>query len=700
LLQHPHIVPIYNVGVERGIHYFAMQLIEGVSIDQWIFQRQESGASQVAHQWRKVVQWAIHAADSLQAAHETGVIHRDIKPSNLMLDANEKIWITDFGLARCQTDASLTQSGDLLGTLRYMSPEQACGESAMVDGRSDIYSLAATIFEMLALRPVHDGQDGPAVLRQIASEQLLNVRRCCPGIPRDLEVVLAKGLARNRDDRYQTARDFANDLQRVLSGQPTHARPQSYLDRCVNWASRHRRGVAISLLVGALGLVGLAISTALIAREKRISDANADRSERNEALARQAVDQLGTQIAELLIGIPDADPIRRRLLLETLAYYERFASTAHLDDELREDLAITHGKIGSIQAELGARDQALEAFDQSEQLYNKLANENPSDRRIVLAWSISLNNLAQSLQAVGRLQDAAATFAKSTSLKEQLIVEIQRSLDESLSASDLRELDQDFRNEVQLQLAATLSNLGLLLAEAGINDRAEASYTRAIRLLASTESSHQSERLLSSINANLSGLLTASDPKRAIVLARAALSSQSSSLESDPANPLMAMQIIVSLNALGRAQAANSQYEPAIASFRQAITIGEQLTDRWPQHPGCRRDLALSWNQLGLSQSRLNALDAARHAFEQAERNQNWLIDKFPDDAEAQSIYGGIVNNLGFLHQQLGDASRAIEFYHQAVKAQQQAVEMAPQVVRYREYLQKQLANLRSLEEA
>jgi tetratricopeptide (TPR) repeat protein len=281
-----------------------------------------------------------------------------------------------------------------------------------------------------------------------------------------------------------------------------------------------------------------------------------------------------------------------------------------------------------------------------------------------------------------------------------LIVEIQRSLDESLSASDLRELDQDFRNEVQLQLAATLSNLGLLLAEAGINDRAEASYTRAIRLLASTESSHQSERLLSSINANLSGLLTASDPKRAIVLARAALSSQSSSLESDPANPLMAMQIIVSLNALGRAQAANSQYEPAIASFRQAITIGEQLTDRWPQHPGCRRDLALSWNQLGLSQSRLNALDAARHAFEQAERNQNWLIDKFPDDAEAQSIYGGIVNNLGFLHQQLGDASRAIEFYHQAVKAQQQAVEMAPQVVRYREYLQKQLANLRSLEEA
>ncbi|MEZ6079707.1 MAG: serine/threonine-protein kinase [Pirellulaceae bacterium] len=133
-------------------------------------------------------------ADGLHAAHKLGVIHRDIKPSNLIVDHNGKPWITDFGLARIQSNVSLTQSGDVIGTMRYMSPEQSRGESAIVDGRTDVYSLGTTLYEMLAGTPAHDGEDARSILRQI-EEDVVPLRRHCPGLPRDLETVVAKAMA-------------------------------------------------------------------------------------------------------------------------------------------------------------------------------------------------------------------------------------------------------------------------------------------------------------------------------------------------------------------------------------------------------------------------------------------------------------------------------------------------------------------------
>lgn len=188
LLQHPNIVPVYSVGSDRGVNYYAMQFIEGESLEQWItWHRDEQshpgrsvprscGASAQGN-WQVVVGWAIDIADALQAVHEAGVIHRDVKPSNLMLDRAGKIWITDFGLARCQSSVSLTHSGDMVGTMRYMSPEQAGGKSALVDGRCDVYSLAATLYELLCLRPAFDGDSVPAILTQIENEEVISPSR-------------------------------------------------------------------------------------------------------------------------------------------------------------------------------------------------------------------------------------------------------------------------------------------------------------------------------------------------------------------------------------------------------------------------------------------------------------------------------------------------------------------------------------------
>ena len=252
---------VFAVGVERGVHYYAMQFIDGQPLDRAFAELQEtaehvsrrgdgtslvrqqsddasdtddaddcprtvefrtsrSGATAgspavenshcphccTSQQWRHpsrrffsfvsdreiarqheyfrtVVRLGIQAAEALHAAHEQGMVHRDIKPSNLLLDGDGKLWVTDFGLARCQTDAPLTRTGDIVGTLRYMSPEQATGQSALVDHRTDVYSLGVTLYELLALQPAFPGDDGPALLRRIEQQEPRPLRQLQPKAP-------------------------------------------------------------------------------------------------------------------------------------------------------------------------------------------------------------------------------------------------------------------------------------------------------------------------------------------------------------------------------------------------------------------------------------------------------------------------------------------------------------------------------------
>lgn len=399
-LLHPNIVPVFAVGCERGVHFYAMQFIDGESLGQTLDRRRDSienvsslpetdalVATGPNHMpWRRAVAYAIQVAEGLHAAHEFGVIHRDIKPSNLILDHNGKLWITDFGLARIQNDVSLTQSGDVVGTMRYMSPEQAHGQSAIVDGRTDVYSLGATLYEMLCLRPAHEGDDAPAILRLIDNDSITPLRRYRSDLPLDLETVVTKAMARQRDGRYETAMDFAEDLRRVLAGEPTAARPPTMIDRASRWANKHRNAVAVSVLVGVIGLIGVSIFTAMLAAEKRISDANAIRAinfgyqaSRNEQTAREAIDRLGTQMAESLSDIPAANAVRRRLLGETLDYYRRIASETSADGTIGKDLAITYWKIGEFESELGSSKEAIEALKRSEQLFATLAERSPQD---------------------------------------------------------------------------------------------------------------------------------------------------------------------------------------------------------------------------------------------------------------------------------------------------------------------------------
>ncbi len=722
LLQHDHIVPVYSVGVERGINYFAMQFIDGISMDAWIEGQRHlthvgqtlgdsqeyhshvpadlgglSGSqsprlgeallrekTQVREKWQTVVSWVLQIAEALHTAHEAGVVHRDVKPSNIMFDKTGKIWITDFGLARCQTEMSLTRSGDVIGTMRYMSPEQARGQSALVDGRTDIYSLAATLFEMLTLRPAHAGDDAPTILQKIDKQEITPLRMLRPDLPRDLETVIAKAMSKNREARYETALEFAADLTRVLNGEATLARPATLADRLSRFASKHRSVVLTGATIVVLGFVGLAVASAKLAIAKQVSEANASQAILGETLARDAVDQL-VQKAELLNGIPAADPIRRQLLSEALGYYERFAVAFNNDPGLREDLAIALGKMGSLQSELGDSEKAIESLTRSEAIYAELVNQPMAGDAVSLHWATSQNNLAQAYVRIGKLEDAARIFTRAIVTQESVV---QRCV------------EGDEKQAANLGLATTLNNLGLLLTQTDALNEAEQTYQQAIVLL--TEEGRQpdiamQQRQLAAVRTNLSGLITNTSPQRAVETALQALAWQLDALESDRGNAKLATQTIVTLNTLGAAQSAAGQNTAAIETFHRAIEIGKQLLARWPDQPTYRRDLVLCFNHLGLSFSKSGELTEACAAFDEALAQGRPLAALFASDAETQSMLGGVLNNLGFLRQQLGDQQKAADAYYEAIEHQTAAVELAPEVKRYREYLKKHQENYDNL---
>ena len=288
-LHHPNIVPIHSVGVDRGVHYYAMQYIEGQTLAEAIAapsaERGTDAASPQAdrrhdlsasascdtvrlanstlcttspNEYFQTVAWlGIQAAEALHYAHQHGILHRDIKPSNLMLDEEGNLWVTDFGLARIQSDVTLTATGDLLGTLRYMSPEQAGGEN-LLDERTDVYSLGTTLYELLTLHPAFPEVDSRRLLHGVGHSEPVPLRQHNHAIPIDLETIVRKSMAKAARERYHSAQALADDLRRFLDRRPIEARRPSVVDRSAKWARRHQLPVVLSTIT-IVSLAALAI---------------------------------------------------------------------------------------------------------------------------------------------------------------------------------------------------------------------------------------------------------------------------------------------------------------------------------------------------------------------------------------------------------------------------------------------------------
>jgi tetratricopeptide (TPR) repeat protein len=322
-----------------------------------------------AENFRSVARMGIQAAEALQHAHDLGVLHRDIKPSNLMLDGDGQLYITDFGLARIEADVGVTMTGDIVGTLRYMAPEQALAKRVVIDHRADVYSLGATLYELVTLQPAFGETDRAELLKQIAFAEPRKPRQINARIPHDLETIVLKAIEKNPDDRYATAQELAGDLRRFLADQPIKARPQNLLTTMRKWSQRHRRLVAtncvslIALLIVAT--IALTWSNNAIKRERDEKSAalvaNAELFKTRNNNYRMLLDLIsrlvGSQTGEQLQQLPEVKAIRDAIEKQLTADVEKNP----------EDPATWYSR-GMMLLEMGQPEKAMPDFTRAIQL--------------------------------------------------------------------------------------------------------------------------------------------------------------------------------------------------------------------------------------------------------------------------------------------------------------------------------------------
>jgi eukaryotic-like serine/threonine-protein kinase len=481
-LHHTNIVPVHAVGCDRGIHYFAMQFIEGRTMASMIEElRQLNGRiepvsddhsddgaaaddgqttqphypqlgspfdlappsptlethhSQVTliskksqkdpSQFQTIARLGVQAAEALEHAHQMGIVHRDIKPANLLVDDRGHLWITDFGLARCQGEGGLTLTGDLLGTLRYMSPEQALAKRVRVTHQTDVYSLGVTLYEMSTLEPAYNGRDRQEILKQIAFEDPRPPRRINPDIPVELETIVLKAMDKEPESRYATAQEMADDLRRFLEQRPILAKRPTLREHLRKWALRHKQLVYAS--VGLFCVSALACSLLFWYEERQTDRAmeklkeahtelqiTAARAERARLRAESYFGRLSGGVVQMLrqvestrwADVDEIDEIRQALTQELLTFCRGYLKELSADPEARHDQAATYllmGNLNRVQADRvqGAAEQAEKDYRKAVEFFESVANQYPNQTRYRFDLGMAYFSLALHLASIAK----------------------------------------------------------------------------------------------------------------------------------------------------------------------------------------------------------------------------------------------------------------------------------------------------------
>ena len=265
-LRHPNIARIHDSGIHHGMYYYTMDLVEGVHLDQYVKEHNLT-IRQILELMRTICQ-------TVQYAHQNGVIHRDLKPSNIVVSNDGEPFIVDFGLAKnlLEDDLNITVSGDgeTPGTPAYMSPEQAAGHTDKLDTRSDVYSLGVILFTLLTGESPHDlSGTRYEVMRRISDEHVIRPRKICPIIDKELELLLLKALDNDPDRRYVSGGELAQDIENYLTGAPLIAGPPTNVYRVRKFVRRHVVLSAAVLAVGVTLFLGLTTTTAMYLRAER-----------------------------------------------------------------------------------------------------------------------------------------------------------------------------------------------------------------------------------------------------------------------------------------------------------------------------------------------------------------------------------------------------------------------------------------------
>ena len=626
LMDHPNIAKVFDAGTtDTGRPYFVMELVKGIPITKFCDERRLT--------LRERLELAIPVCQAVQHAHQKGIIHRDLKPSNVLIalyDGKPVPKVIDFGVAKATgprlTDQTLyTEFGAVVGTLEYMSPEQAELNQLDIDTRSDIYSLGVLLYELLTgstplerkrlkqavflemLRVIREEESPRPSMRLSTTEELPSIAACRHIEPRklsglvrgELDWIVMKALEKDRNRRYETANGLAADLRRYLDDEAVAAGPPTTAYRLSKFAKRYRMALATACAFAAV-LIGASVISvwqavranlayAAETKQRREAQDQRDRAlkaegEAEASLARAcaAVEDYLTTISEnrlLKSPLPGLQPLRKELLATALKYYEDFVSRHQDDTGLRSDLAAATLRVGEITDQIGSKEEALKAFQRALSIYESLdrADRSHSSRSYRAGQSRCLVRMAmiEAIQGKGAL--SLSTFKRALGLLGQL------------------HREQPGDPETRADLALANHYMALRLGYQG-------------------------------------------SPAESLRHLQVAIDLRKKLAEEFPNQLSYRVDLALSLNNLAQALSFNGQTTKAFASVRSANVIQRALVKEHPDEPQLRHTLALSTRGMATILVTLGRWQESKPLFVESEEIMSRIVAENPAVTEFRRV--------------------------------------------------------------
>ena len=731
-LEHPGVVPVHGMGVdESGRPCYAMRLVRGETLAEAIQRFHHSRASkrrprswESDREFRQLLHRFIALCNTVAYAHSQGIIHRDIKPLNVMLGPYGETLLVDWGLAKriaspsespaedetdgtrkpsshtdgesqkAQVDSQatgapapqLTRVGSALGTPAYMSPEQAAGKWDEVGPAADIYSLGATLYTIITGTAPFQESSADVLLSQVRKGDFPRPRQVHPKVPRALEAICLKAMATDPAARYGSALDLAADLEQWLAGERVSAYAEPITDRIARFFRRRR-----SLVVGTAALlwtavVLLSIGNVVISRERDEKARCHMLAEHNFQLAREAVDQMLTRVAqEKLANIPHMKRLQRELLRDALRFYQNFLYHRKEDPLVQHDIARAYSRVGDIHRMLGEFEASRKAYEASITISRRLVQQFPDSGIYRRELAGTLNNFANLLSQTRHAKEAEAAHYEAFTIKQQLA--------------------EDFPDEPSYQemLGRSYNNRGEQLRRAGRSREAEQAFLKAISIheaLANKypdRDAHRNDLAMATHNAAILFFST-NRPKTALEYFSKALALYRQLVKDAPDDPERRSALARTLSGLGVVCRSQARLDQAAEYYREASDILEGLSKDFPLVPDYRGSLGVTLNNLANVYVDRGQLEQAEEILRRAIQIEGSLVADHIDSQVYRRQLALSQHVLGVLLLSQDRLDEAEEQLSQARQIRQRLVEESPQVPGYQSRLADTLQSLASLE--
>ncbi len=774
-LEHPGIVPVYGLGRDvSGRPFYAMRFVRGESLRDAINAHYQAGEDDPAGGslgLRKLLSRFVDVCEAIGYAHSRGIVHRDLKPGNIMLGPYGETLVVDWGLAKVLTGkgepppeaadllattltdgpfrplsggSTETAAGTVVGTPAFMSPEQAEGRTDSVGPLSDIFSLGATLYAIVTGRAPISGCDAIEAMSRARRAEFPAPRNVRRDVPRALEAIVLKAMARRTEDRYPSARALAEDLERFMADEPVSAFAEPLLGRVARWARKHRTRVAVAAVGLVLSTVSLGVGTVLIDRQRAEALSQKDRADRFAEEARGQRDQaarnleesrkvVSAMFAKVVPKLPDIrgmDATQREIVEAALKFHEEFVRPQSDSAEALADAASASYDAGDILEKLGRTAEAETAYRRAETTFERLDREFPEHpardevRGKLADTEIALANLVSGL---GRSDEAEARFRKAGGLESGRLATDPDNEDALnglgwvhhnlcvLDSEKGRAADADRENREALAirkrlverfpdsprhkrgLARAFNMRANLRVEEGKLAEAEAAHKEALKLRRSlVEGSPNDVMFRAELAATLSNLanLYYSLDRNAEALATGIESRdiRRALAEEHPDVVESRQELAISLMNVGNFLGDLDRLDEAEASYREARKIYEELARDHPDQPVHRGLVAMTHMNLGLLQVERGQVEAARREYQEALSNYEALIEKYPDRTNFAVELGGTCLNFARLDLTAGDFPSARGRLTRGIAVLEPVLRRFPAQARARDILGKSFA--------